>query len=755
MAGSDDETVELGVTENEERRLCGMAGDDDEDDLREDRDALFGPGADDPINIDDDGPTVPACGGAPPLDGNSAKRSRPSTSPVCDDFEKLFKTTADGKTVRYGARCLHCSKIYSGFSSGGTGHLSRHIASCVKRREKTRMSQSQISFNPDGSMRTWDYCPLVARTQLVRLFARLDVPISMGESEAFEEFIKTAHNPKYARVSRQTTTRDIQKYFTDCKAKLVETFGTSVNCVCLTSDIWSGNAKEDYLSVVAHYINSDWQLEKRVLGLVLIDVSHNGQNIADRVASVLADYGLTDKVFAVTLDNASSNASAMLKLKPILSHYLGFDVTDEPEYASCNDIASSSVNSMFLHQRCACHILNLIVKEALTTLKPLIETFRTAISFLNSSNQRIAAYKSYCIAIGVRPRKFQLDMEVRWNSTYLMLKHLFPHKSPFTTFIQAQYPRSEGEPFLLTDEHWMIAQKVLSFLELFYDSTVTLSGVYYPTSPLMIHYLVKIALHLKNYANDIHIRSVVQPMIDKYNKYWRDIPLLYSFAFILDPRAKMKGFTRVLRRLGGLTSTDYSTYLVGTRARLTDVYNKYEEKYGAVRLRRTDPPVLSGKSRSAWDEIYDDDGAAGLVSGSLLGTLNMSRDTSATSLLHAVRSSASASNASELVSYLDCDTVNHLTDDFNILNWWHQHKLTYPVLSIMAKDILTVPVSTISSESIFSMTGRIIEERRRNLKPEMVEMLTCIKDWEAAEARLQQNVEDKELEQAFEELYID
>jgi hypothetical protein len=42
----------------------------------------------------------------------------------------------------------------------------------------------------------------------------------------------------------------------------------------------------------------------------------------------------------------------------------------------------------------------------------------------------------------------------------------------------------------------------------------------------------------------------------------------------------------------------------------------------------------------------------------------------------------------------------------------------------MAKDILIVPVSTISSESTFSMTGRIIEERRRKLKPKMVEMLT-------------------------------
>ena len=79
----------------------------------------------------------------------------------------------------------------------------------------------------------------------------------------------------------------------------------------------------------------------------------------------------------------------------------------------------------------------------------------------------------------------------------------------------------------------------------------------------------------------------------------------------------------------------------------------------------------------------------------LAATLSMTRDTSATALLQAATSLVS--NASELVSYLDYDTVNQLNDDFNILNWWHQHKLTYLVLSIMAKYILTVPVSTISS----------------------------------------------------------
>ena len=107
-------------------------------------------------------------------------------------------------------------------------------------------------------MRNWEYCPIVAHTELVRLLARLDVPISMGETDAFEKYIRTAHNHKYVPISRQTTTRDMVKFFTYRKAKLVENLSSSiVNCVCLTSDIWSGNAKEDYLSVVAHYINSD------------------------------------------------------------------------------------------------------------------------------------------------------------------------------------------------------------------------------------------------------------------------------------------------------------------------------------------------------------------------------------------------------------------------------------------------------------------------------------------------------------------
>jgi hypothetical protein len=73
----------------------------------------------------------------------------------------------------------------------------------------------------------------------------------------------------------------------------------SVSSVAFTSEIWSGNAKKYYLSVVAHYVNIDRQLEKRVIGLRLIDVSHNAENIAQRITSIFADFGLTNKIFSL------------------------------------------------------------------------------------------------------------------------------------------------------------------------------------------------------------------------------------------------------------------------------------------------------------------------------------------------------------------------------------------------------------------------------------------------------------------------
>jgi hypothetical protein len=63
--------------------------------------------------------------------------------------------------------------------------------------------------------------------------------------------------------------------------------------------------------VVVHFVTTHWELEKRIIGFRLIDCSHSGVNIAERISLVLAEYDLISKVLFVTLDNASANASAM------------------------------------------------------------------------------------------------------------------------------------------------------------------------------------------------------------------------------------------------------------------------------------------------------------------------------------------------------------------------------------------------------------------------------------------------------------
>jgi hypothetical protein len=96
----------------------------------------------------------------------------------------------------------------------------------------------------------------------------------------------------------------------------------------------------------------------------------------------------------------------METLTPLFAGYLSSDPAPIPSDPNKRKYS-------LVHQHCACHIIDLIVKYGLKRLKPFTKDFRTAINFLNSSNQRIALFKEYYNAKGVRSRKFVLDMDVR------------------------------------------------------------------------------------------------------------------------------------------------------------------------------------------------------------------------------------------------------------------------------------------------------------------------------------------------------
>jgi len=69
---------------------------------------------------------------------------------------------------------------------------------------------------------------------------------------------------------------------------------------------------------------------------------------------------------------------------------------------------------------------------------------------------------------------------------------------------------------------------------------------------------------------------------------------------------------------------------------------------------------------------------------------------------------------SEFDQYID---EKVLTDDenFDILGWWKANGLKYPILQMIARDFLAIPISTVASESSLSTSGQILTPRRNRL----------------------------------------
>ena len=67
--------------------------------------------------------------------------------------------------------------------------------------------------------------------------------------------------------------------------------------------------------------------------------------------------------------------------------------------------------------------------------------------------------------------------------------------------------------------------------------------------------------------------------------------------------------------------------------------------------------------------------------------------------------------------------LNSTVNDDNILTYWQNKEEIWPKLSQCAKWILSVPATSTSSERVFSVAGRTIDDRRSQMKPDTVDGL--------------------------------
>ncbi|KAK3218455.1 hypothetical protein Dsin_012425 [Dipteronia sinensis] len=103
-------------------------------------------------------------------------------------------------------------------------------------------------------------------------------------------------------------------------------------------------------------------------------------------------------------------------------------------------------------------------------------------------------------------------------------------------------------------------------------------------------------------------------------------------------------------------------------------------------------------------------------------------------------SSSSSTTYSELESYLSTSFgfIEDTKDKkFDILHWWKEHERYFPILAMIAKQILSTPVSTVAVEQQFSAGGNILDPKRSLMSPKSLQIQACIEDWTKAQYRQQ------------------
>ncbi|KAL3524830.1 hypothetical protein ACH5RR_013202 [Cinchona calisaya] len=204
-------------------------------------------------------------------------------------------------------------------------------------------------------------------------------------------------------------------------------------------------------------------------------------------------------------------------------------------------------------------------------------------------------------------------------------------------------------------------------------------------------------------------------MIIKFEKYWleKEANILLSVAFVLDPRFKMIRLRTTYKRI-------YDEFLVlGMLNHVQEVLRASFDEYA------TDYGITCNQ------EVLKNEKFISNETSNSNAPFSTNIDIMADFYMHDEEKDC-IHGKTELDTYLEeklhPSKVDE-QDDFNILDFWKSNAAKVPILSMMARDILAIPVTSVASESAFSTGRRVLNKFRSSLLPSTVEALICSQDW--------------------------
>ncbi|KAK9192649.1 hypothetical protein WN944_003342 [Citrus x changshan-huyou] len=213
----------------------------------------------------------------------------------------------------------------------------------------------------------------------------------------------------------------------------------------------------------------------------------------------------------------------------------------------------------------------------------------------------------------------------------------------------------------------------------------------YPSSNLYFPKVFAAYVTLREYSEngDGYIKDMGKMMLEKFVKYWSNFCTILTIAVILDPHYKLQFVEWAYKKVYGENSNELKNII----EKLFSLFNEYM----LISTQSTNTPSMQGSISHSNEN--DDRKGKGKLDSCLEPELCLSEPR--------------------------VDRSSHL----DILSFWKDNQVRYSELTSMARDVLTIPISTVASESSFSVGGQVLDQFRSSLKPETVESIVCSKDW--------------------------
>ncbi|KAI4355766.1 hypothetical protein L6164_004507 [Bauhinia variegata] len=520
-----------------------------------------------------------------------------------------------------------------------------------------------------------------------------DYPLHIVEHQGFIDFVRTLQ-PQFNLISFDAVQGDCVNMYLREKQNLLNLINGIPGRVNLTVDFWTSNQTVSYVFLRGHFIDGDWNLHRPILNVIMVTFPDSDDCLNQSILTCLADWNLEGRLFTLALDQSFSNETVMGNLRGLLS-------VKNPV----------TLNGQLLSRNCYARVLSRLALDVMWAMKETINKVRDIVKYVKTSESHEEKFLELKQQLRVPSLKdLLIDDRSKWDTTYHMLVAACELKEVFVFF------DTSDPDFRMTVSmaEWKEVETVCVYLKFLFDAANILTAQPYPTANIFFPEVAKLLMELTHAAmsQDPLVRNLIKPLQEKFDQYWRESCLILAAAAAMDPRYKMNHVERTFTDVFGENAEPWIRIVEdGLRELFLD--------YILQVLPWTAPNVDEGNEGMIKTETSQE--------GSLDASL-FSVDGFSDFDVYISEFTSNQQTKSELDQYLEESEVPDELE-FDILSWWRLNGVKYPALSRMASDILSLPVSSLSADSVFDTDIRKMDSYRSSLSSLTLEALVCTKDW--------------------------